>query len=73
MCLWFTISAKARIFIVKNKMSQMLMGENPLKPSQDKKTKCANHVNLIVGLSQDWIAITQLLPVQTHSFLFLFM
>lgn len=54
-------------------MSQMLMGENPLKHSQDKKTKWANHVNLIVGLLQHGIAITQLLPVQTHSFLLLFM
>lgn len=58
---------------MKNKASQMLMGENSLKQSQDKKTKWANHVNLIVGLLQDWIAITQLLPVQTHGFLHLFM
>lgn len=72
MCLWFTISVKARLFIMKNKVSQMLMGENSLKHSQDKKTKWANHVNLIVGLLQDWIAITQLLPVQTHGFLPLF-
>lgn len=58
---------------MENKVSQMLMGENSLKHSQDKKIKWANHVSLIVGLLQNWIAIAQLLPVQTHGFLLLFM
>lgn len=53
MYLGFTISVKARVFIMKSKVSQMLMGENSLKRSQDKKTKWANHVNLIVDLLQD--------------------
>lgn len=57
---------------MKNKVSQMLMGENSLKYSQDKITKWTNYVSLIVGLLQDWIAITQLLPLQTHGFLLLF-
>lgn len=58
---------------MKNKVSQMLMRQNSLKHSQSKKTKWANHVSLIVGLLQDWIAIAQLSPVQTHGFLLLFM